>query len=193
MLIIAPATSRALKESIMDMDPLFYVPGEASDKLLENFKSGAVVYLYENSLDVKSLLQYKWDCTMIFADAKETKPTDKANELLSRLQANKLYKLGFTIWIFETSDNLWTNLVLHGSLLYKWFFPVLYQFAENRNIDATEVITNYLSSLIPVDEKQRHSEWLLKVLDLLVYKSDNDQIFPFYYLYNEKSNDILQG
>uniref|UniRef100_A0AC34F7C7 Uncharacterized protein n=1 Tax=Panagrolaimus sp. ES5 TaxID=591445 RepID=A0AC34F7C7_9BILA len=156
-LIIAPASSRALKESILELNPEFYFSDGIKD--MKNFNSGLVVYVYNERLEVEELLKYRWDCTLIFGEAKERKPTDKAYDLLSKLENHRKERFGFMVLMLETSENLWTKTVSSGSSsIYKWFFPTFYDTVLFQKLDPTKIMTQYFSSLIPFDEKHQTSE-----------------------------------
>uniref|UniRef100_A0AC35FWS4 Uncharacterized protein n=2 Tax=Panagrolaimus sp. PS1159 TaxID=55785 RepID=A0AC35FWS4_9BILA len=188
-LIIAPSNSRALKETVLEMEPRFYFPNGSNN--LEGFKSGLVVYFYNQTFDLEELVKYKWDCTMIFAEAKENKPTDKAFDLLSKMDNYQKDRFGFMCILLETSENLWSNAISDGvSLIYRWLFPTLYEIASFKKLDCSKIMTMFFSSLIPFDEKLHTSEWLLKVINLLVYQANNDQIFPFMLLYNDSAINL---
>jgi predicted transcriptional regulator len=108
-LLVAPTSSRALKESVLDLQPIYYFPG--GTKHLDGFKSGLVVYFYNQDFELEELLRYRWDCTMIFGEAKEKKPSDKAFDLLTIMEKYQKERLGFLILCFETSENLWSKVV----------------------------------------------------------------------------------
>uniref|UniRef100_A0A914PRP7 Uncharacterized protein n=1 Tax=Panagrolaimus davidi TaxID=227884 RepID=A0A914PRP7_9BILA len=187
-LIIAPSNSRALKETVLEMEPRFYFP-DGSKSCLKGFKSGLVVYFYNQTFDLEELVKYKWDCTMVFAEAKENnKPTDKAYDLLLKMDNYDKDRFGFMVILLETSENLWSKAISTGvSTIFRWFFPTLYEIASFKKLDCSKMLTMFFSSLIPFDDKLQTSEWLLKVINLLVYQANNDQIFPFMLLYNDSA------
>uniref|UniRef100_A0A914PLX8 Uncharacterized protein n=1 Tax=Panagrolaimus davidi TaxID=227884 RepID=A0A914PLX8_9BILA len=184
-LIIAPSNSRALKETVLEMEPRFYFPDGSNS--LKGFKSGLVVYFYNQIFDLEELVKYKWDCTMVFGEAKENEPIDKAYDLLSKMDNYHKDKFGFMVILLETSESLWSKAISTGvSTIFRWLFPTLYEIASFKKLDCSKIMTMFFSSLIPFDEKQlQTSEWLLKVINLLVYQAKNDQIFPFMLLYND--------